>query len=158
MLSINKIRKAKTLCNIFHLGCSFDDREKLTNRMFNASILIEIPLNPLGLRGYCFTVFRGMGISGNWYMFVLYRDIPLFHPPLHRVMWNMVNLRQIRIDWQIVSLACVVLSVMTCQRKTSYSSPWRLITMSVVPSIFTSSHLEYRLCLRTGYLWLDYSI
>lgn len=32
---------AENAGNIFDLGCSFDDREKLTNRMFNASILIE---------------------------------------------------------------------------------------------------------------------
>lgn len=38
---MGEICMPKTLCNIFDLGCSFDDREKLTNRMFNASILIE---------------------------------------------------------------------------------------------------------------------
>lgn len=38
---MGEICMLKMLCNIFDLGCSFDDREKLINRMFNVLILIE---------------------------------------------------------------------------------------------------------------------
>lgn len=120
-----------------------------------------IPLK--SIRTWWLLFYRFFG-GGAWLIlkeniFVLYRDIPLLRPPLHLVMWNTVNLRQITLDWLIVSQACVVLSVMTCQRKTLYSLLWRLIMMSVAPSISTSSLLlKYSLCLRTNYLWLDYSV